>query len=62
MHAVRARFDGEKIVLPPDAPPAQPGDVIVIFEDSESADLLAAQEQTLKKAWDNDDDAVYDRL
>jgi hypothetical protein len=66
MHAIKARFDGQRIVLPPELKAPAPSDVIVIFEDqpadSEDTGWQKAQEQTLAKVWDNAEDADYDRL
>jgi hypothetical protein len=64
--AVKATFDGERIVLPDDVRGVPPGNVIVIFEDTadvnERALWLKAQEAAFAKAWDNLEDEVYDRL
>lgn len=67
MIAVKARFDGKKIVLPQEVHDAPPGEVIVIFADSpddraEKKAWMKAQESAFAKAWDNDEDAVYDSL
>jgi len=66
MLALKAHFDGEKIVLPHDVPSVPPGDVIVVFEDakphSEIRAWMKAQEQSFAKVWNNDEDAVYDSL
>ncbi len=67
MRAIKARFDGRKIILPDDARDEPPGEVIVVFREGKSvvgeeALWLAAQEQAFAKAWENDDDAVYDSL
>lgn len=65
MRAVKARFDGRKIILPEDAAGHPPGEVIVVFQDAETDEAektlwLAAAEQSFAKVWDNEDDAVYD--
>jgi hypothetical protein len=93
MRAVKARFDGDKIVLPKEAEGAPPGEVIVVFpgtpigegdaarrsgllrgaddaarrsgplrgaDDAEA--WLAAQQESFGKAWDNEEDSVYDAL
>ena len=67
MRAVKARFDGKRIILPSDISGVPPGDVIVVFHDAESADRethawMKAQEASFAKVWDNDEDAVYDSL
>ena len=66
MVAIRAQFDGEKIVLPQDLRGLPPQEVIVIYEAHENAldsqAWLKAQEGSFAKAWDNDEDAVYDEL
>ncbi len=38
MFAVKAQFDGEHVVLPPEVRGVPPGKVIVIFEDAGDAD------------------------
>ena len=64
--AVKATFDGERIVLPDDLHGVPPGRVIVIFEDAADAEdralWLQAQEAAFAKAWDNPEDEVYDHL
>lgn len=67
MLAIKARFDGSKIVLPEELGNITPGEVIVVFEaplsiDHEKAEWMKIQEQSLAKAWDNDEDSVYDAL
>ena len=67
MRAIKARFDGKKIILPDDARGEPPGEVIVVFQEGKSAAAedamwLAAQEQAFARAWENEDDAVYDSL
>ena len=68
MNAIRATFDGSRVILPPEASGHQPGTVIVIFEDDrddwDGVDqaFLAAQEATLAKVWDYPGDAIYDEL
>lgn len=66
MLAVKATFDGERIVLPDELRGVPPGKVIVIFEDAADAEdralWLKAQEAAFDKAWDNPEDEVYDRL
>jgi uncharacterized membrane protein YdfJ with MMPL/SSD domain len=44
-----------------------PGSIIVVFEDDEppgreTTAWMKAQEDRFVKAWDNDEDAVYDSL
>jgi hypothetical protein len=66
MVAIKTQFDGEKIVLPQDLRGLPPQEVIVIYEANENAldsqAWLKAQEASFAKAWDNDEDAVYDEL
>ena len=66
MVAIKTQFDGEKIVLPNDLRGLPPQEVIVIYEADENAlesqEWLKAQEASFAKAWDNDEDAVYDQL
>ncbi|MHC5057727.1 MAG: hypothetical protein ACYTKD_23905 [Planctomycetota bacterium] len=67
MRAIKARFDGRKIILPDDARGEPPGEVIVVFREGEGAAgedalWLAAQERAFAQAWENEDDAVYDSL
>jgi len=66
MLAVKATFDGERIVLPADMGHVPPGNVIVIFEDGvESADKagwMRGQEAAFAAAWDNADDEIYDTM
>lgn len=63
--AVKATFDGKRIVLPADFH-GSPGNVIVIFEDGgeaeERASWLRAQEASFAGAWDNLEDAIYDQM
>jgi hypothetical protein len=66
MVAIKTQFDGEKIVLPEELRGRPPQEVIVVY-DSEQSDLenhawLKAQEGSFAKAWDNDQDAIYDQL
>jgi hypothetical protein len=65
--AIRAHFDGDKVVLPAKFRGGAPREVLVIFEDakthdSEDCDWLNAQEAAFALVWDNDEDAVYDSL
>jgi hypothetical protein len=66
MVAIKAQFDGEKIVLPEEFRGLPPQDVIVVYEANENAletqAWLKAQEASFARAWDNDEDAVYDQL
>lgn len=66
MVALRAQFDGEKIVLPDELRGRPPQEVIVMFDPAselaDSAAWMKAQEQSFTKAWDNDEDAAYDDL
>lgn len=65
--AVKATFDGKRIVLPEGFHGAAPGEVIVLFEDAgresaERASWTRAQEAAFAKAWDNPEDEIYDRM
>ena len=65
--AVKATFDGSRIVLPSGLANVAPGDVIVIFENepdrnAERADWLRAEEPAFLGVWDNDEESVYDSL
>ena len=67
MRAIKGVFDGEKILLPPEVCGTSPGEVIVVFPDGvapvgDAAVWLKAQEVSFAKAWDNDEDAVYDSM
>lgn len=66
MVAIKAHFDGEKIVLPEDLRGLPPQEVILIYaaDDSaaESLAWLKAQEASFAKVWENEEDAVYDQL
>jgi hypothetical protein len=66
MLAVKATFDGERIVLSEPLHGVPPGKVIVIFEDvvedEERSLWLKAQEASFARAWDNPEDEVYDRM
>lgn len=65
MLAIRTTYDGKEIHVPETAKNVPPCNVIVLFEEDESAadaDWLNIQEQTLAKAWDDKEDAVYDNL
>ena len=66
MVAIKTQFDGEKILLPDDLRGMPPQEVILVYEAEENAlenqAWLKAQEASFAKAWDNDEDAVYDQL
>lgn len=65
MLAIRARYDGKEILVPKNAQRIPPCDVIVLFEDDksgENGDWLKMQEQSLEKAWDDKEDAIYDQI
>ena len=66
MIAIKTKFDGEKILIPETLRGRPPQEVIVIYE-TDAATLeqqawLKSQEATFAKAWDNDEDAVYDQM
>ena len=68
MLAVKATFDGQRVLLPEDLQGVPPGKVIVIFEDSgaggdeERSLWVKAQEAAFAKVWDNPEDEIYDRM
>jgi len=67
MLAIKARFDGRKVILPKTVRRTTPGEVIVVFTPSaeakeEAQAWLKAQERAFAKVWNNDEDAVYDTL
>ena len=67
MLAVKAHYDGKKVVLPKSINRKAPADVIVIFNEPDrkydGAELIAkAQEAAFARVWDNEDDAIYDSL
>ena len=67
MRAIKARFDGEKIILPPIVSDVPPGEVIVVFEEvgdhpGEISAWMKAQEKSFAAVWGNDEDAAYDSL
>ena len=66
MVAVKTEFDGEKILLPAALRGCPPQEVILIYgtdeQTLESQAWLKAQETSFAKVWDNDEDAVYDRM
>jgi hypothetical protein len=66
MVAIKTQFDGEKIVLPDDLRGLPPQEVIIVYQakqsDVEQHAWLKSQEASFAKAWDNDQDAVYDEV
>jgi hypothetical protein len=67
MLAVKARYDGRRVILPTEARRAPRGEVIVVFTDWRTREArdkawLKAQEAAFAKVWDNGEDAIYDRL
>jgi len=67
MLAIKAQFDGEKILLPKDVAEMAPGEVIVIFESEqghgeEAGAWMRIQQDAFARAWDNPEDAAYDLL
>jgi hypothetical protein len=64
--AIKTKFDGEKIVLPEQLQGCRPQEVILIYEADDAAlenqAWLKAQEASFAKAWNSDEDAVYDEL
>ena len=67
MLAIKAKCDGTKIMLPR-AEKFPVGPVIVVFaegvgdRDEERRAWMQVQEESFAKAWDNEDDAIYDTL
>lgn len=65
MLAIQATFDGKEIHIPKDTKDIPPCNVIVLFEEDETAedaDWLKLQEQSLANAWDDKEDGVYDNV
>jgi len=66
MLAMKAKFDGKCVLLPSVPPVQHECPVIIVFNDDghtgEKEALMKAQEDSLKKVWENDEDAVYDDL
>ena len=67
MLAVKARYDGKKVILPKLISRKAAADVIVIFNEpdpkDDEAELFAkAQHAAFDRVWDNEDDAIYDSL
>ncbi len=67
MLAVKAKYDGKRIVLPGDAKGMPVGEVIVVFPgpaagDADQATWERVQQESLARVWDNEEDAVYDEL
>ena len=67
MHAIKAHFDGEKVIVPEEGRGLPPGDVIIVFGSStdrasDTHAWMRAQESAFAKVWNNDEDAVYDSL
>ncbi len=63
MIVIQGQFDGKEIHLPEEAKSLPPGKVMVVFEEEDSAadvGWLTVQEQTFAKAWDDEEDAIYD--
>lgn len=66
MVAIKTKFDGEKIVLPDALRGSPPQEVILVYEADDNAlenqPWLKALETSFAKAWDNDEDAIYDQM
>jgi hypothetical protein len=67
MHAIRGRFDGEKVTVPEAALKLPPGEVIVVFVErgdgpTERDAWTKSQERAFAEVWTNAEDAVYDTL
>ncbi len=67
IRAIRARFDGKKVIVSDGVSGLLPGEVIVVFDergnDAAVDDTwINAQADALRKVWDNNEDAIYDDL
>jgi hypothetical protein len=66
MVALRSQFDGQGIITPNELRSQKPCDVIIVLLEREDpadrAGWQALQGDALQNAWDNDEDAVYDKL
>jgi hypothetical protein len=66
MLALKSSFDGEKITVPEQLRGMPPVEVIIVVEENGKKitddSLLKAQEESLRKVWDNAGDADYDQL
>lgn len=67
MHLSKGTFDGEKVIVPGEVRGFRPGEVVVVFENGvesggEREGWARLEESAFAKAWDNDEDAVYDNL
>lgn len=67
MLAIKATFDGRKVILPDGMVGATPGDVVVLFgaldpDQQEGLLWMKLQEEAFAKVWDNDEDAIYDKM
>jgi hypothetical protein len=56
--AIKAYFDGKKVILPDDFD-GKPGDVIIVL-DNDTAGISALSEAVFAEIWDNAEDAEYD--
>ena len=65
MLAIRGTYDGKIIHFPEETKGIPPCNVIVLFEEDDTAEdagWLKMQEQSFAKAWDDKEDSVYDKL
>ncbi len=67
MLAIKAAYDGSKVVLPEQFAHFEPGEVIVVFaaantDSRDASEWMKLQEDAFAKTWDNDEDSVYDAL
>jgi hypothetical protein len=65
MLALRAKYDGKVVHFSEETQGIPPCNVIVLFEEdhpAEDAGWLKAQEESLAKVWNNEEDSVYDQL
>ena len=61
MLAVKARYDGTKVVLPKEARKAPPGRVIVVFEGQEATDEATAELLKIPSLLEDLEEARQDR-
>ena len=63
MKSVKATFDGERIVLPEHLEDLEVGtEVILVYGVGAEISWLQAQERSLARVWDNEQDQDYDAL
>ena len=66
MIAVKARFDGKRVLLPEGVTLPPVGDVFVVFDlddwRTEDPGHLVAVDEALAKAWDNPHDDIFNDM